>query len=397
MKKICYFFIFILLASPSFSQTWQKITQMPGAARDGSLIFSIGNKIYSGGGGDYASQKDFYEYDITAKKWTKKGNLPGSPTNRGFAAAFSIYGKGYVGLGENSASTLFQDLWEYDPASDKWTQKADYPGGGRDAIGVMVIGDKAYIAGGTDNANIYGDFYEYDPATDNWTQLTDLPLAIGFPSMFSIGNYGYMACGANKNDTNDLWRYDPANDSWKKMASFPGTKREAGCAFVLNGRGYVGLGHQNYTTIFNDIYSYDPVNNSWKKESNFNGGRAWSVSIAVGDTAYVGNGADFSGGNVNPLNDWWTLANSSASVSSSQETPHVHCYPQPAFSSIYLSGLAMNEKYSVSIFDALGRKNISEELNAEQRLDISALPKGVNTLLISDMHGKVFSLPCIKE
>jgi len=106
---------------------------MLGGGRDAAVAFTIGNKIYSGGGAGNGN-RDFYEYDTQTKLWTKKANIPGVDTNRGFAVGFAVNGKGYVGLGTDGiyAPVVLADLWEYDPASDTWASKANYPGGPRD-------------------------------------------------------------------------------------------------------------------------------------------------------------------------------------------------------------------------------------------------------------------------
>ena len=149
MKNICYAFFFFVFAINSYAQNWQKSVSMPGGGRDGGVAFTIGTKIYSGGGAE-VGDRDFYEYDTQTKKWTKKANIPSVDTNRGFAAGFTVNGKGYVGLGSNGIYNPLAkaDLWEYDPDNDTWTAKADFPNTALDGIGVMVIGDKAYIGGG---------------------------------------------------------------------------------------------------------------------------------------------------------------------------------------------------------------------------------------------------------
>jgi N-acetylneuraminic acid mutarotase len=404
MKTICYTFLLCILFSNSYGQSWQKVLPvMPGGNRDAAVSFSIGNKIYSGGGSGYGN-RDFYEFDLATKKWTKKANIPGVDTNRGFAASFSINGKGYVGMGSNGviAPSCKSDLWKYDPAADSWTRKADYPGGMRDGVGVFVLGNKAYIGGGLDST-FYGDlgFYSYDPSTDYWTQLSDLPVGpIIFPSMFTIGNYGYMTCGGiGVSGTTDLWRYDPAGDAWDKMASFPGTKRQACANFVLNGKGYVGLGQDTYTVVFKDMYSYNPQSNNWNKETDFTGnGRAWVTSISVGDTVYVGNGSNFAGGYVNPMSDWWSFTPASASVNDlSNNNSDIHAYPQPAISELHLAGLKNNDTYQAKMFDALGREISSSIITGgNPEIHISNLSAGVYTILLISKDERL-SLPIIKE
>ena len=45
------------------------------------------------------------------------------------AVGFSIGSKGYIGTGYNGS--LYKDFWEYDPATNAWTQKADFGGTAR--------------------------------------------------------------------------------------------------------------------------------------------------------------------------------------------------------------------------------------------------------------------------
>jgi hypothetical protein len=54
-----------------------------------------------------------------ADYWVQKSNVGG--LNRADATGFSLNGKGYMGTGYSG--TYQSDWWEYDPASDTWTQK----------------------------------------------------------------------------------------------------------------------------------------------------------------------------------------------------------------------------------------------------------------------------------
>jgi N-acetylneuraminic acid mutarotase len=55
--------------------------------------------------------------------WTQKADFGG--TARYGAFAFSINGKGYLGTGDNN-NVLYKDVWEFDPLTHSWTQKADF-------------------------------------------------------------------------------------------------------------------------------------------------------------------------------------------------------------------------------------------------------------------------------
>ena len=389
MKIICYTLVFLTFASISQSQTWKKIAAMPGDGRDAGITFTIGDSIYAGGG---SGGKDFYKYDQQSNKWTKKADIPGVTLNRGFAIGFSINGKGYVGTGtDQNVSVLKSDLWEYDPALNTWTQKADFPGGKRDGLGVFVINNKAYVGGGSDASfYVHQDFYEYDPATDTWTQKADLGSGYTvFPAMFSIDNYGYLTCGAGQTEFNDLYRYDPSTDSWDSMSPFPEDSARQTCvAFVLGGKGYVGLGQRNYDTVFTALCSYDPVKDEWKKITDIPGkGRAWAMTAVIGNNAYIGNGWDFG---ASFFSDWYAFSPTSASVQNApgKENSTLYCFPDPAPNTIQIGGMTSGLNYEISFSDMVGREIIHlsflSRSETSPTLDISGLRPGTYNVAITN-------------
>ena len=69
------------------------------------------------------------------------------------AVGFSIGSKGYIGTGLLIVTFHFKDFWEYDPATNTWTQKADFGGTARtNAVG-FSIGSKGYIGTGNDGSH----------------------------------------------------------------------------------------------------------------------------------------------------------------------------------------------------------------------------------------------------
>jgi hypothetical protein len=65
--------------------------------------------------------------------------------------------------------TRLKDLWEYDPITDTWTQKADFGGVGRSNAFVFTIGPRAYVGNGaTGTSTFVADMWAYtavDPAS----------------------------------------------------------------------------------------------------------------------------------------------------------------------------------------------------------------------------------------
>src|SRR5205085_1546859 len=87
-------------------------------------------------------------FNSSAQVWTKKPDI----TNARFSAiAFALNGKIYVGGGQS-----LKDFWEFNPANNSWSQKADLPAtqnGDRVAAVSFVINNKAYVGLGADHAN----------------------------------------------------------------------------------------------------------------------------------------------------------------------------------------------------------------------------------------------------
>jgi hypothetical protein len=108
-----------------------------------------------------------WEYDPATNVWTRKADLPSDVRER--AMGFSLNGKGYVGGGIiSSSNTLLSDFWEFDPSTNSWTRKADIGGGARQFGVGFSIGLKGYIGvGGTSStfdspSFSSSDFWEYD-------------------------------------------------------------------------------------------------------------------------------------------------------------------------------------------------------------------------------------------
>ncbi|HEX2629180.1 MAG TPA: kelch repeat-containing protein, partial [Chitinophagaceae bacterium] len=244
--------------------TWAQKANFPGTLRYYASSWSIGSKGYVVAGATSSIfLKDCWEFDPSANSWVQKANLPGSA--RVSAFEFSIGYKGYISCGRGPI-----DLWEYDVLNDSWVQRAAPPlpvphawisrfGGFS-----FAVGDKGYIGSGfqTDFAAISSypsDLWEYNPATNSWLQKANFPGGYRFaPASFVLREKGYV-CAGYFNDTQnsgELWRYDPATDTWTQRATLDGSIRAAGIGFTLGKRGYVGLGINQWNQYLNDLWEY---------------------------------------------------------------------------------------------------------------------------------------------
>lgn len=391
MKSLHYLIGTLLLLTASVcSAQWTREANYPAGATDAAIAFAIGDTIYFGGGSTGSTA--FYKFDPATNTWTRKANIP----QRAFGVSFAIGSKGYVALGQsdpqgNGQASVTNDLWEYDPASDHWTPKANLPGVARDAAFAFVSGGKAYVGGGTDAAyNFSTDFYCYDPGPGTWTTLGQLPDNFVFSAAFSIGNFGYVATGNDGSDVTSLWRYDAASDMWNQLSDFPGAARQAAVGFSVSGLGYVGLGQTQYSSVFKDLYSYDPVQDTWSPVTDFPGsnGRGWSVAAATSSEAFIGLGTYFTPSGLVGNSDLWKFS-TSASVRPPSRATALTVFPNPVHESLAIQSAA--PRATIEIRNGMGALCLSRRLPSDNRIDVSSLAPGVYEVEISSSLGHSFA------
>ncbi len=181
--------------------------------------------------------------------------------------------------------------------ADYWTQKASFPGSGRESPFFFSIGNKGFLGSGLTSSVFQTDFWEYDATLNSWTQKAGFPAAgRQFASTFTINNMGYVIGGYNFNSgfagLNDLWAYDPANNNWTQKANFGGTGRYLTVTFAVGNKGYAGVG-SDQNQFNNDFWEYDPVVNTWTQKANMPGnGRSYATGFSIGYSGYVVTGYD---------------------------------------------------------------------------------------------------------
>jgi len=294
-----------LPTSAQLPNTWTQKNNFGGLARFGAASFSIGDKGYLGTGSTGANRKDFWEYNPTTDSWTQKANFGG--TARMYATGFSISEKGYIACGEDGSYK--NDLWEYSPVTNSWLQKADFPGAPRVGAVSFSIGAKGYLGIGLlvfgPPAIRINDFWEYDQATDVWTQKSNIGTYVrAFGVGFSIGNKGYIGTGNNGSTlTKDFWEYDPATDIWIRKADLGGAGRFQAVGISTNEYGYISLGDigGGYT---NDFWEYSPTVNTWTKKTDFGGPVCTlATGFSISNKVFVGTG--YNAITSTKYNDFW--------------------------------------------------------------------------------------------
>lgn len=236
------------------SDQWVQRTDFPGIPRFGAVTFTIGKKAYVVTGFAFfrpGKINDFWEFDTETFVWVKKADFPGQV--RQYGVGFTINNKGYVTTGYTDYfEPELRDMWEYDPVADKWQQKADIPFASRKGAAGFSIGDKGYVGLGSHINNDgseegLSDFWEYDPVTDKWTRKADFPEYITFAyTSFVLNQNGYLING-NK----ECWQYSPATDKWLEKKPLPTTSGGI-VSFVIQDKAYMldpSAGH---------LYQFEP-------------------------------------------------------------------------------------------------------------------------------------------
>lgn len=124
-----------------------------------------------GGNNNGEIQQDLWQYDQAANSWIEKtkvynysdesydddyGSIP-----RQNAVAFVISGLVYLATGENGSVT--SSTWEYNPATDRWTQKTGFEATGRTGAVAFSLNNRGFVATGRNGSLIMDNAYEFLP------------------------------------------------------------------------------------------------------------------------------------------------------------------------------------------------------------------------------------------
>lgn len=368
-------FTILLLTVSSFclkaQGTWKQKAAFPGQTRDGAVCFTIGNKAYVGPDG---VNNDFWEYDPALDKWTRKADFPDSASGRQWAAGFAIRDKGYIGTGAGDFGEILGDFWEYDPQTDKWTRKADIAGKPRAYAAGFAAGGKGYVTTGFDYDTNVPYLWEYDPASDSWRDKGVFPGGLRcFASAVTCGDKAYVGFGTYGSERKDFWEYDQATNTWTRKSDFGGSVRSGAVGFSIGQVTYIGLGSSGI--VQNDFWALDPKTDWWNRQTNFPGtARSGAIAFAINGHGYVGLG----GGN----SDLWEFAPGTVNESQPTAGEKMEIYPTPGTSKINVVYKAVeNTRITLNVKNPAGKLIYSENSNPpggfyQTSVDVKYCPRG---------------------
>lgn len=288
---------------------WKQLADIPFKDRTSVFTFSIGAKAYVVGGVQSGTPtKELWEYDAAIDKWTQKASYPGNAWL--YLSGFVINNKAYIGTGfgnnANSISPDNADMYEYDPATDKWMRKTDFPGVAREGASGFSIDGKGYFGLGSNNVldKKFVDFYRYDPTADSWSRVADYPGEGQFSNLnFSTSSKGYVAWGLPIPITNkelaykDIWEYNAIADKWIRREDFSGNLRSGSAGITIGNNFYIGPGVSLTGGIINDLWKYDTGLDKWSKETEYPDKVGWGmIYFSTGNSLYMGAGGTYEQG-----------------------------------------------------------------------------------------------------
>jgi len=262
----------VLLLSPVFcwGQVWQQWPDFPGTARDDAAAFSIGTKIYFGTGYQtgWVLATDWYAYDIIGiwNSWVAIAPLPATP--RQYCTGID---GGYL-FGGLDANGPLNELWQYDPGTNSWSQRTSMPAPGRFASSTFTVNGRIFIANGMmENGVPTNELWEYDPLLDQWTQQASVPgpprhRACSFIDHIGAPQRGYVAGGADSafQVLLDVWCYEVASNVWTQSTPMPEGRYGSDATWIELFNGPILLaGASDDTTFHSDGWIFSAFDNAW--------------------------------------------------------------------------------------------------------------------------------------
>jgi len=201
------------------ANSWLQIADFGGDVRRNTVSFNSDSYGYVGCGYDGVNdKKDFWKYDPTNDSWTELFGFGGNKRRDGIT--FRIQNKVYMGTGKSNGVNLV-DFWNFDLTTEVWTKLRDLSINSDDdntedysilrsnAVG-FALGNYGYVCLGTPNVTTW----EYNPATDYWSQKTTFE-AVSRQDAVSLNfsDRAFVLLGRSSNlYLDDMYEFKPFNE-----------------------------------------------------------------------------------------------------------------------------------------------------------------------------------------
>ncbi|MEM1262822.1 MAG: galactose oxidase [Pseudomonadota bacterium] len=291
----------VLLASAALADAVPPLPE--GISNNAVATVTVGDDKYlfsfAGIGGDYTHRSIHaraYRYRDGDTDWQRIDDVPGG-VGRLAASAVTVAGTvyffgGYEVKADDSERSL-PDVYAIDPATARYTRRADMPVPVDDAVALVYADRYIYLVSGWHDVGNVNLTQRYDTQTDTWEQATPWPGPPVFGHVGAIAGTTLVVCDGVTIDNNTLPRrfvmsnacyrgdIDPDDTrriNWRQLPPHPGVACYRATAYADGSRLLFAGGADNpynYTGIgYNDIpaepcehrYSFTVESGRWLRE-----------------------------------------------------------------------------------------------------------------------------------
>ena len=231
--------------------------------RDGFKTVVFNDKIYViGGSATHKNEekpiKTIEEYDPITDKWTTKASINSNLVLKAIVLNEKIYiVEGFI---PDDDSVL--KIEEYDPVTNKIIKKAGMKNenySSPEGTNIGILNGKIYAIGGYGNIDALNLVEEYDPVTNKWTEKAQMNeervhshTVVLNGKIYAIGGYG-----KDEIILKTVEEYDPITNKWNKKASM-NDARVYSNAVIVDKKIYVIGGYGKDLSILKTVEEYIP-------------------------------------------------------------------------------------------------------------------------------------------
>lgn len=215
---------------------------------------------YSAPTGNHRTEK-LEIYDPQSDSWSYGTDCP---VERNGLTAFQLSGRLYSIGGEgHNAGTFSNAVHRYDPVTNSWEARANFPVNCWDRYGAFVDGT-AYVFGGRSGYGAtHSSMWEHDELADSWSSRASM-LESTMHGVTAVVGGNLYAIGGNHRDSESSSRptsavqlYDPQSDTWEIVGDCP-VDFNNGAGVAYDGTIYV------FSPSFTDtVFCFDTAAESW--------------------------------------------------------------------------------------------------------------------------------------
>jgi len=250
----------------SQSDTWSRINSFPGRARFKPLMAVYEDALYIGlgfaGGQAYDDScylRDLWKYTPENGQWTELApalnhNVIGGVPYLTGQRLYMLYATGWSYTNEVVYYDLTADEWTIVPSTG---ERAESCLGG---AGAQCAG-RCFFGAGVRKENLC-QWYEVDLEADRWSQRASFPgkgreacaCCATNDCVYLFGGRYFGGEHTGGEVYNDYLRYSVAEDRWERCGAMPAGRKENMIAFTINGTAYFGLGEDENGQLTDRLY-----------------------------------------------------------------------------------------------------------------------------------------------